>query len=121
MSPKRVDSVEAMLRKADAALDDWFRQSRITSQEASAAFARFLDRSTRQGAGVLRQQVDGLQAGLKKLSSGLEHVEKSRREAAKTGRATSSPKSTRTRKTTTARKARVARKAAVTRKSRKAA
>jgi len=121
MSRKRVDGLEAMLRKADAALDDWFRHSRMTSQEATAAFGRFLDRTTRQGAGALRHQVDGLQAGLKKLSSGLEQVEReSRKGAGRSGQATASPKPTAARKATTARKAGVGRKA-VARKSRKAA
>jgi dsDNA-binding SOS-regulon protein len=76
MSRKRADGVEAVLRKADTALDDWFRRSRITTQQASRAFGRFLARTKRQGAGALRGQVVGLQAGLKKLSSGLEHMER---------------------------------------------
>jgi hypothetical protein len=100
MSRKRVDGVEAILRKADAALDDWFRQSRISSQEASAAFARFLDRTTRQGAGALRHQVDGLQASLKKLSTGLEQMEHKPRAGAarKTRRATGASKAASVRK-----------------------
>ncbi|TMD43693.1 MAG: hypothetical protein E6I88_00660 [Chloroflexi bacterium] len=76
MSRKRADGVEGVLRKADAALDDWFRQSRITTHQASVAFGRFLERTKRQSAGVLRDRVDGLQAGLEKLSAGLEHVER---------------------------------------------
>lgn len=45
------------MRKADATLDQWFRR----------------------GAGALRQQVDDLQVGLKKLSANLEQLERSRR------------------------------------------
>jgi hypothetical protein len=52
--------MEAMLRDADAALEKWFRGAKMRS------------------AGVLRHRVDDLQAGLKKLSAGLEHVEKER-------------------------------------------
>jgi hypothetical protein len=52
--------MEAMLRDADARLEKWFRAAK------------------RGSAGVLRQRVDDLQAGLKKLSTGLEHVEKER-------------------------------------------
>ena len=54
------DRIEAMLRDADAALEKWFRAAR------------------KRSAGVLRHRVDDLQAGLKKLSTGLEHVEKER-------------------------------------------
>jgi hypothetical protein len=101
MRRKRADRVEAVLRKADAALDDWFRSSRITTQQASRAFGRFLDRTKRQGAGALREQVVGLQAGLKKLSSGLEHLERESK--------TSAPRrSTVRRKPTSARKPRKA-------------
>ena len=86
---RKADGVEAVLRKADAALDDWFRQSRITTRQASNAFSRFLERSKRQGAGALRQQVEGLQAGLEKLSSELQHLERApRRATAKRRRAT---------------------------------
>src|SRR5436305_1236002 len=70
MSRKRADGVEGVLRKADAALDDWFRQSRITTHQASVAFGRFLERPNRQSAGVLRDRVEGLKAGLGELSSG---------------------------------------------------
>jgi hypothetical protein len=52
--------MEAMLRDADAAFEKWFRATKQRS------------------AGILRQRVDDLQAGLKKLSTGLEHVEKER-------------------------------------------
>jgi len=52
--------MEAMLRDADAAFEKWFRGAK------------------KRSAGVLRHRVDDLQAGLKKLSAGLEHVEKER-------------------------------------------
>jgi hypothetical protein len=52
--------MEAILRDADAAFEKWFRAAK------------------KRGAGVLRHRVDDLQAGLKKLSTGLEHVEKER-------------------------------------------
>jgi hypothetical protein len=59
MSPaKRVDRMEMTLRQADAALEKWFRLAR------------------KRSAGALRHQVDSLQAGLKKLSAGLEQVER---------------------------------------------
>lgn len=54
------DGVEAVLRQADRTLDQWFRR----------------------GAGALRQQVDDLQVGLKKLSTNLEQLEKRRKSAA---------------------------------------
>jgi len=89
MSRKRADGVEGVLRKADAALDDWFRQSRITTHQASVAFGRFLERTKRQSAGVLRDRVDGLQAGLEKLSTGLEQVERPGKRSTKPARAAS--------------------------------
>lgn len=101
---RKPDGVEAVLRKADAALDDWFTQSRITTRQASKAFARFLERSKRQGAGALRHQVEGLQAGLEKLSTELHELERAPR------RATSKRRPAASRKPTSAR-----------RKSRKAA
>jgi len=52
--------MEAVLRHADASLEKWFR------------------RAKQRSAGILRQRVDDLHAGLKKLSTGLEHVEKGR-------------------------------------------
>jgi len=52
-----------MLRHADATFEIWFRRAR------------------KRSAGVLRQRVDGLQAGLKKLSTGLEHLERDREAA----------------------------------------
>jgi hypothetical protein len=104
MRRKQVDGVEAMLRKADATLDEWFRQSRITTQQASVVFGRFLERATRQGAGALRQPVDGLQASLERLSSSLQNLERPKR------RAPAKPPARR-----------AAKRPAATRKSRKAA
>jgi len=52
--------MEAMLRQADASLEKWFRGAKT------------------RGAGILRQRVDDLQAGLKKLRTGLEQVERER-------------------------------------------
>jgi len=52
--------MEAMLRQADASLEKWFRGAKT------------------RGAGILRQRVDDLQAGLKKLRTGLEQVERDR-------------------------------------------
>ena len=57
---RRTDQMEAMLRQADASLEKWFRGAK------------------KRGAGILRQRVDDLQAGLKKLSAGLEQVERER-------------------------------------------
>lgn len=76
------DGVEAVFRHADETLEDWFRQSRITTRQASVVFARFLDRAKQRGAGALRHQVDDLQVGLKRLSAGLEQLERSHRAVA---------------------------------------
>jgi hypothetical protein len=73
---RRPDRVEAALRHADATLEDWFRRGRKTTRKASVDLARFLVRSTRQSAGVLRHRVDRLQVGLKRLSAGLELLER---------------------------------------------
>lgn len=51
------DRVESVLRRVDATL------------------SRVLTRARTRGAGALRQQIKGLQTGLKKLSAGLEHME----------------------------------------------
>jgi hypothetical protein len=56
----RADQMEAILRQADASLEKWFFGAK------------------QRGAGILRQRVDDLQAGLKKLSAGLEQVERER-------------------------------------------
>jgi hypothetical protein len=80
---KKADGVEAVLRTADRTLEQWFKQSRMTSRQATVVFARFLKRAKRGGAGALRQQVDGLQGGLKKLSTGLVKLERGGKSAAK--------------------------------------
>jgi hypothetical protein len=54
---QRADDMEAVLRRADATLETWFR------------------RSKKWGAGALRQRLDDLQGGLKTLSARLEQVE----------------------------------------------
>ncbi len=54
------DQMEAMLRQADASLEKWFRGAK------------------KHGAGILRERVDDLQAGLKKLSTGLEQLQRGR-------------------------------------------
>ena len=54
------DQMEAMLRQADASLEKWFRAAKT------------------RGAGILRERVDDLQAGLKKLSTGLEQLQRER-------------------------------------------
>jgi hypothetical protein len=65
---KKADGVEAVLRKADRILDGWFRR----------------------GAGALRHQLDELQGGLQKLSTGLEKLEHDGKPAAKKARSASS-------------------------------
>jgi len=52
--------MDAILRQVDASLEKWFSGAK------------------KRGAGILRQRVDGLQAGLRKLSTGLEQVERQR-------------------------------------------
>jgi hypothetical protein len=52
--------MEAILRQADASLEKWFRAAK------------------KRAAGIVRQRVDNLQGGLKKLSTGLEQVERER-------------------------------------------
>ena len=66
---KASDRVESVLRHADAALEKWFR------------------RAKKQGAGVLRHRIDDLQAGLKKVSTGLEHLERDGQDAPTTRKA----------------------------------
>jgi hypothetical protein len=63
------DDIEAVLRKADATVDHWFRR----------------------GAAALRQQIDELQAGLEKLSTNLQRLEKSRKSSASSYRDLSAP------------------------------
>ena len=93
------DQMEAMLRQADASLEKWFRGAKT------------------RGAGILRQRVDDLQAGLKTLRTGLEQLERGRT-AAPTEKVDRMPKAT-------ARKRRarptVARKPSSGRKRKKAA
>ncbi len=91
--------MEAMLRQADASLEKWFRGAK------------------KAGAGILRQRVDDLQAGLKKLSTGLEHHGKERA-AAQTAQPGREPKVT-----VSKRRARpaAARKPSAARKRKKAA
>ena len=55
---KPADRVESVLRRADAIL------------------GRVLTKARTRGVGVLRQQINGLQGGLKKLSGGLEGLER---------------------------------------------
>jgi hypothetical protein len=57
---RRTDRMEAMLRDADASLERWFRGAKKGS------------------ASILRRRVDDFQAGLKKLSAGLEQLERDR-------------------------------------------
>jgi hypothetical protein len=52
--------MEALLRDADASFEKWFRGAK------------------KRSAGILRHRVDDLQAGLKKLSARLEHLERER-------------------------------------------
>jgi hypothetical protein len=90
--------MEAMLRQADASLEKWFRGAK------------------QRGAGIVRHRVDDLQEGLKKLSAGLEQVERERAAA---------PNEPEQNEKVTPRKRRprapVARKAAASRKHKKAA
>jgi len=116
---RREDKVEIVLKGADAQLEEWFRRSQKATRKASVSFAAFLHRAKRQTAGALRHEVDDLQAGLKKLSSRLDHVEHG---------ATAAPRKAITHEVTVAPKKRRARptaakssKVASTRKRKKAA
>lgn len=91
--------MEAMLRQADASLEKWFRGAK------------------QRGAGILRHRVDDLQAGLKKLSAGLEQLE---RERALTPSEPAEPKHEATPRKRRARPV-TARKASAPRKHKKAA
>jgi hypothetical protein len=84
---RRPDRVEAALRHADATLEDWFRQGRKTTRKASVDLVRLLRRSKRRSAGVLRHRIDDLQVGLKRLSGGLEQLERDGKAAPKKRRA----------------------------------
>jgi hypothetical protein len=77
---KRADRLESAFRRADATLEAWFRR----------------------GAGAVRRRIDGLQGGLKRLSRGLEQVEKDPKPVSETRRERPSSnrrKATRPRKT----------------------
>jgi hypothetical protein len=100
---RRGDQVEIVLKRADAKLEEWFRRSQKATRKASVSFAAFLHRAKRQSAGALRHEVDDLQAGLKRLSTRLDHVEHG---------ATAAPKKTSTHEVTVAPKKRRARPAA---------
>ena len=64
-----------MLKRADARLEEWFRRTQKASRKVSMRFGAFLRQAKGQSAGVLRHEVDDLQAGLKKLSGRLDRVE----------------------------------------------
>jgi hypothetical protein len=116
---RRGDKVEIVLKGADAQLEEWFRRSQKATRKASISFAAFLHRAKRQSAGALRHQVDDLQAGLKKLSSRLDHMEHGAPAAPRkaiTHEVTVAPKKRRARST-----AAKSSKAASTRKRKKAA
>jgi hypothetical protein len=100
---RRGDQVEIVLKRTDAKLEEWFRRSQKATRKASVSFAAFLHRAKRQSAGALRHEVDDLQAGLKRLSTRLDHVEHG---------ATAAPKKTSTHEVTVAPKKRRARPAA---------
>jgi len=108
---RRDDQVEIVLKRADAKLEEWFRRSQRATRKASVGFRAFLHRAKRQSAGELRHQLDGLQTGLKKLSTQLGRVEHE---------ATATPKKRRARPSPAPRAA-SSRKAATTRKRKKAA
>jgi hypothetical protein len=103
---RRDDQVEIVLKRADAKLEEWFRRTQKAARNASVSFAALLRQAKRQSAGALRHEVDDLQAGLKKLSTRLDHVEHG---------ATAGPKKPSTHEVTVAPKKRAARPAAATR------
>jgi len=116
---RRGDKVEIVLKGADAQLEEWFRRSQKATRKASVTFATFLHRAKRQSAAALRHEIDDLQAGLKKLSSRLDHVEHGASAAPRkaiTHEVTVAPKKRRARPT-----AAKSSKAASTRKRKKAA
>jgi hypothetical protein len=91
--------MEAMLRQADASLEKWFLGAK------------------QRGAGILRHRVDDLQAGLQKLSAGLEQVERKRAAAPREQPEPSEQVTPRTRRPRTP----TVRKPAASRKRKKAA
>jgi hypothetical protein len=122
-SSRRDDQVEVVLKRADAKLEEWFRRGQKATHKASMSFTAFLRQAKRQSARALRHEVDDLQAGLKKLSTRLDHVEHEATAAPKrasTHEVTVAPKKRRVRPAA-APKAAKASKAASTRKRKKAA
>jgi hypothetical protein len=120
---RRDDQVEIVLKRADAKLEEWFRRTQKATRKASVGFAAFLHRAKRQSAGALRHEVDDLQAGLKKLSTRLDHFEHGATAAPRksaTHEVTVAPKKRRTRPAA-APKVVKGSKAASTRKRKKAA
>ena len=120
---RRDDQVEIVLKRADAKLEEWFRRSQKASRKASLGFAAFLRRAKRQSAGALRHEVDDLQAGLKKLSTRLDHVEHGATAAPRTSithEVTVAPKKRRRRPSAKPKTVKAS-KAASTRKRKKAA
>ncbi len=108
---RRDDRVELVLKRADAALEDWFRRTQKATRKASSSVAAFLRQAKGQSAGALRHEVDDLQAGLKKLSVRLDRVEHEASPASTKGRTRPAP----------AAKAASSRRAAPARKRKKAA
>jgi len=108
---RREDKVKIVLKRADARLEEWFRDGQKATRKASAGVTAFLYRTKRQSAGALRHEVDRLQAGLKTLSIRLVRAEHEATPAPKKRRARPAPAS----------KAVSSRKAASTRKRKKAA
>jgi hypothetical protein len=115
---RRDDRVELVLKRADVALEAWFRRSQKATRKASVSFAAFLHRAKRQSAGALRHEVDDLQAGLKKLSTRLDSVE---HEATAAPKAAAAPKKRRARPAPASKTAKSSKPAASTRKRKKAA
>jgi hypothetical protein len=111
---RRDDTVEVVLKRADAKLEEWFRRGQKATRNASMSLAAFLRQAKAQSAGALRHEVDDLQAGLKKLSNRLDRVEHE---------ATTTPKKPSTREITVVPKKHRARPAAASKvaKSTKAA
>jgi len=72
---RREDKVEIVLKRADARLEEWFRDGQKATRKASARVTALLRRTKRQSAGALRHEVDRLQAGLKTLSIRLVRAE----------------------------------------------
>ncbi len=63
----------------------------LTTRKTSSSLAALLRRAKRQSAGALRHQVNDLQAGLKKLSAGLDQVDHDASAAPKKRRARPAP------------------------------